>query len=145
MNPQITGAAGEYFVAAELSLRGWIATLTLKNTPGIDILAVRNRRSITLQVKTRSPNNKTGWRLSRRDEIPNADWVVLVDLTPETPDYWIIPGRRLAGWVIRNHQEWLATLDRHGQKHKDSAIRQIKWSALEAEFKRYHANWNFAP
>jgi hypothetical protein len=26
----ITGVAGEYFVAAELSRRGWIATLTLK-------------------------------------------------------------------------------------------------------------------
>ncbi len=28
----ITGVAGEYFVAAELSRRGWIATITLKNT-----------------------------------------------------------------------------------------------------------------
>jgi hypothetical protein len=32
----ITGVAGEYFVAAELSRRGWIATLTLKNTPNIE-------------------------------------------------------------------------------------------------------------
>jgi len=28
-----TGIAGEFFVAAELSKRGWIATLTAKNTP----------------------------------------------------------------------------------------------------------------
>ena len=33
------GVAGEYFVAAELSLRGYIASITLRNTRGIDIIA----------------------------------------------------------------------------------------------------------
>ena len=27
----LTGAAGEYYVAAELSRRGWLATVTIKN------------------------------------------------------------------------------------------------------------------
>ena len=35
----ITGVSGEYFVAAELSRRGWVAVLTLKNTPNIDLIA----------------------------------------------------------------------------------------------------------
>ena len=30
----LTGAAGEYYVAAELSRRGWLATVTIKNAPG---------------------------------------------------------------------------------------------------------------
>lgn len=34
-----TGITGEYLVAAELSRRGYVATLTLRNTRGIDILA----------------------------------------------------------------------------------------------------------
>ena len=34
-----TGVAGEYFVAAELSRRGYVASLTLRNTRGIDVLA----------------------------------------------------------------------------------------------------------
>ena len=33
------GITGEYLVAAELSRRGYVATLTLRNTRGIDILA----------------------------------------------------------------------------------------------------------
>ena len=33
------GVAGEYLVAAQLTLRGWLATVTLKNSPGIDVLA----------------------------------------------------------------------------------------------------------
>jgi len=37
--PGLTGVAGEFNVAAELSRRGYIATLTQRNTRGIDILA----------------------------------------------------------------------------------------------------------
>ena len=33
-----TGVAGEYFVAAELTRRGYVSSLTLRNTRGIDIL-----------------------------------------------------------------------------------------------------------
>jgi len=35
----LTGVAGEYFVAAELSRRGYIASISLRNTRGIDIVA----------------------------------------------------------------------------------------------------------
>jgi hypothetical protein len=35
----LCGVAGEYFVAAELSRRGYVASVTLRNTCGIDILA----------------------------------------------------------------------------------------------------------
>lgn len=52
----IIGVAGEYFVAAELSRRGWIAVLTLKNTPNIDLIATTldGKRTVNVQVKTRS-------------------------------------------------------------------------------------------
>jgi hypothetical protein len=44
----LAGVAGEYFVAAELSRRGFIASITLRNTRGIDIVvtnkeATKNR------------------------------------------------------------------------------------------------------
>jgi hypothetical protein len=32
-SPQLTGVAGEYFVAAELSRRGYIASITMRNSP----------------------------------------------------------------------------------------------------------------
>jgi hypothetical protein len=32
----LSGVAGEYFVAAELSRRGYIASITLRNTRGVD-------------------------------------------------------------------------------------------------------------
>ena len=33
----LTGVSGEYFAAAELSRRGYVASITLRNTKGIDI------------------------------------------------------------------------------------------------------------
>jgi len=46
----LAGVAGEYFVAAELSRRGYIASISLRNTRGIDILATNQAatRSITI-------------------------------------------------------------------------------------------------
>ena len=39
LEPTLVGVAGEYFVAAELSLRGCLASVTLRNSRGIDIIA----------------------------------------------------------------------------------------------------------
>jgi hypothetical protein len=42
-SPQLTGVAGEYFVAAELSRRGFIASITMRNSTGIDIPAKKRK------------------------------------------------------------------------------------------------------
>ena len=58
----LTGVAGEYFVAAELSRRGFVASLTLRNTRGIDVLASNAdaTRSVGIQVKTSQGIAPTG-------------------------------------------------------------------------------------
>jgi hypothetical protein len=50
----LCGVAGEYFVAAELSRRGYIASITLRDTRGVDVLASNQdaARSVGIQVKT---------------------------------------------------------------------------------------------
>ena len=40
----LSGVSGEYFVAAELSRRGYIASITLRNSRGIDILCATEDR-----------------------------------------------------------------------------------------------------
>ena len=64
----ITGSAGEFIVAAELSRRRIIATLTLKNTPLIDVIATNPKKGLVanIQVKTRSRLNKQGWVLNKK-------------------------------------------------------------------------------
>ncbi len=52
--PTLVCVAGQYFVAAELSRRGIVATVTLRNTRGIDLLAANasGSRAVNIQVKT---------------------------------------------------------------------------------------------
>ena len=87
----LTGSAGEYFVAAELSRRGVVAALTMAGTDAFDILAVNKAgKSCAIQVKT-TQYEKTSWLLSSKDETPKADFYVFVRLNGESlPDYYIM-------------------------------------------------------
>lgn len=126
MKKGIIGVAGEYFVAAELSQMGIIATLTLKNTPSIDILAtnLETGKFANIQVKTMSLNNKQGWRLSSKDEekskIKNY-FYIMVNLQEigKLPEYYIIPQKKLADLLYNDHREWLSG----NVKRKDTTMR----------------------
>jgi len=144
----ITGVAGEYFVAAELSKRGWIATMTIKNTPNIDIIATTpdGRRNVNIQVKTRSIWNRQGWILSKGIEKivrSNNFFIAFVDLVghDEKPDYFLIPKNLFARWSAKRHQKWLVRPGRHGRKHVDNPLRSFDKQSF-FEFEKYHNNWN---
>ena len=63
-NTKITGATGEYLVAAELSRRGLIATTFTGNVPDYDIVATDSEfRSVLVQVKAISG---TSWQFDFR-------------------------------------------------------------------------------
>ena len=55
LNPILSGCAGEYLVAGELSRRGYIASITLRNSKGVDMLVTNEKATKTaaIQVKTR--------------------------------------------------------------------------------------------
>jgi hypothetical protein len=63
----LTGAAGEYYVAAELSRRGWAASITPKGVERNDVLAqhVETRAVVAIQVKT--------WARGRRFTLRKTD------------------------------------------------------------------------
>jgi hypothetical protein len=69
LNKTLSGIAGEYFAAAELSRHGLVAAVTLRNTRGIDIVVSRAGKSgsATVQVKT-VQNGPAKWLLNKSDE-----------------------------------------------------------------------------
>ncbi|MBU1901632.1 aspartate ammonia-lyase [Patescibacteria group bacterium] len=147
MKKNIIGAAGEYFVAAELSQMGIVATLTLRNTPSIDILAtnLETGKSANIQVKTMSLSNKQGWRLSKKDEeksnIKNH-YYVLVNLQAvgKLPEYYIIPQNKLAEQLYKDYRAYLAG----NKKRKDTKMRVFDpyRRTLQREFgEKYKNNW----
>ena len=144
----ITGVSGEYFTAAELSRRGWIAVLTLKNTPNIDLIATTpdGKRTVNIQVKTRSIANRQGWILNKGVEtiVPGKNfYIAFVDLQGinSMPDYYLIPKNLFAKWIAKRHQDWLAAPGRNGHVRVDNSIRAFDKPQFHV-FEKYHNNWN---
>ena len=130
LNKILTGVAGEYFVAAELSRRGYVASLTLRNTRGIDILAsnLDATKSVGIQVKTNS-GKKPHWLLSEKAETDTAEnlYYVFVNLNEiDAPEYYIVPRAEVAKYITEKHKAWLATPGRSGRARRDSTMRDFR-------------------
>jgi hypothetical protein len=129
-NKILTGIAGEYFVAGELSRRGYVASLTLRNTRGIDILASNTdaTKSVGIQVKANS-GKKTQWILSQKAESDIADnlFYVFVNLNgTDAPEYYVVPRAVVVKQVRESHRAWLALPRLDGQAHRDNTIRVFR-------------------
>lgn len=137
----LVGVSGEYFVAAELSRRGYIASITLRNTRGIDIVASseNGNKTINIQVKTKSKGKY--WILSKKAETMNYSniYYVFVGLNEINliPEFHIVPSKVVAKIVKAGHQNWLNTPGKKGQKHKDTNMR-----AWDASDNKYLNRWD---
>jgi len=151
MKKGIVGVSGEYFVAAELSQMGIVSTLTLKNTPSVDILATNldNGKFVSIQVKTMSVKNKEGWRLTKKDEMKSNIknfFYVLVNLqgTGFLPEYYIIPQEKLSAVIYNDHRRWLSEPKRDGSPRKDTDMRVFDPYRKKEHFdfgEKYKNNW----
>jgi hypothetical protein len=142
----LCGTAGEFYVAAELSRRGFLATITNRNAESVDILAARpnSGRALKVQVKT-SQHSKTKWVLSKKDEADRGTgyFYIFVSLHAESvrPDFFIVPGKVVAGIVKNGHAWWLTQTTKKGEAHKDTPMRNFggqeaepykeKWALLD--------------
>jgi hypothetical protein len=140
----LSGAAGEFFVAAELSRQGYLATLTTKNAEGIDILAAKpnSGRALKIQVKT-TQDDKPHWVLRESDEQergPDFYYVFVCLGTDGThPDFYIVPGNVVARAVATSHRDWLKGTARDGSPHRDSNMRGYG----SPECDGYNNKWEF--
>ncbi len=131
------GVAGEYLAAGELSLRGWVSSITLRNSRGIDIIASNpeGTKSISIQVKTNS-DGANKWILTKKaEEYFSADHIyifVAIKGFRERPEYRIVPSERVARQIKEGHQNWLQGKKSNGQPRKDSKIRN--YHDLEDEY-----------
>jgi hypothetical protein len=144
----LSGVSGEYFVAAELSRRGYVASITLRNTRGIDVLASNTNatRSVGIQVKTRQDVG-TNWVLSKKaerqvkgDEAQNLFYVFVSLNGGGAPSFHIVPRKTVAHFITVNHRRWMRTPGRHGRRHVDNPMRKFadpegkyrdRWDSLE--------------
>ncbi len=127
----LSGVSGEYFVAAELSRHGHIASITLRNTRGVDILASNEAGScaVAIQVKTNQGSVKE-WILSKGAETNIADnlFYVFVNLKGLNglPEYHVVRSAIVADDCAKLHQQWLAEPRKDGTPHQDTPIRVFR-------------------
>jgi len=130
LNTILSGVAGEYFVAAELSRRGFSASITLRNTRGIDILVANldATRSVGIQVKTNQGSEKY-WILHKKIEEGCAEnlFFIFVNLNhrKKPPEYHVAPSSVVADFCKESHKEWLAKPGLKGRLHKDNTMRKF--------------------
>jgi len=110
----IIGAAGEYFVMAELLKRGWLAGLTPRGARDFDIVATKGDTTIHVRVKAKTADSKL-FRWNRltdgkvfRAPIRESDFCVLVDIGSAAPEYYVMPTRQLEKKLLEFFDEWLA-------------------------------------
>lgn len=128
LSKNLSGTAGEYFVAAELSRRGWIASIALRGSEAIDILAVhpRTHKQVTIQVKTRQGAGKK-WALQEKAEGLHDSHIfyVFVSLSGENdrPEFYVVPSEVVARHVRRGQRIWLSKNKRDGRPRKNTPLR----------------------
>lgn len=96
MDNQITGLAGEYFVAAELLKRGWQVAMTIGNAKSLDLLVTNESgKNIRVQIKTlrKQPNCFD----MHSNKVKFDDFYVFVYLNQidKQPDYFILKGSEI--------------------------------------------------
>lgn len=126
----LVGVAGEYLVAGELSLRGYIASITLRNSRGIDIVASNSNgeHSISIQVKA-NRNGRNSWLLSKASENFYSQnhyyvFVALQDLG-KRPRFYVVPSLVVADYIANSHKNWLKGKKVDGSSRKDSSMRKF--------------------
>jgi hypothetical protein len=88
--PNTSHLAGEYFVAAELSKRGWAVAMTIGNAKAIDLFVEKGRRTANIQVKAISQRRNVGWPMMK-SKVWSSVIYVFVCLNPpgKSPSFFI--------------------------------------------------------
>lgn len=127
---QLTGMAGVYLVAAELSRRGFIVSPTSRSAHGTDLLTtdLRARRTFAIEVKT---NARTFgfWLLgSKAKEIKSETLIyAFVNLRKDSIEYFLVPSRVVA---------------RHVKVSLPTKTRKTTWYSIHMpKVANYRDNW----
>lgn len=146
------GSASQFFVAGELCRRGYVAVVTMGNTPNTDILVSNTAGTsfLHLQVKTYVPGNKTV-TVGRKSEKFYGDrfiWVLAgiphADSSAEF-EYYIIPSAEVSKNVKESHERWLSQPGKDGRVRQDSNVRAIFLPPSKSvngwDISEYKNNW----
>lgn len=126
------GIAGEYFVVAELTRRGYVASLTSKNTKTVDILASDKNGAhlAAIQVKTCDNPKQLKWKMSHsveKTEAPNLYYVFVNMNGGLEPSYYVVPSKYVAYRVKEDYENWLNAPGKNGHIRQETTMRTFEF------------------
>ena len=130
LNKIQTGIAGVYLAAAELTMKGYITSITSRNTKGVDILVSNEEMSKSIGIQVKTNQGSRHWWLNEQAENYYSDnlFYVFVNLNKGENEL-IIMSCQVNKWRLiskKSYEEWLAKPGRKGQAHKDISMRQFQ-------------------
>jgi len=148
------GNAGEFFVLAELTRRGWTAALTARNNRAYDILAKRGDEFAAIRVKTKtSAFTLFQWNAKSLGDIflemtQKHAFCVLVVLPEDgdaSPIYYVVPTPVIDKWLRDDFHHWVTTPGAKGQQRATDNIRRLFYVDDEAEKLSHGYNQKLGP
>jgi hypothetical protein len=155
------GAFGEWAVVVELLRRGWMPSnvnQTVKNNDGVDVLAQKGARFISLSVKTRR-SHVMHWQIggfTRGEEIQSLQYnssafTILVGMGEKRLEdqFYVVPSHIVRDECASIRKEVRSTLTRKGTVkidigHYNLILRPMsgkRYGNLEERWKCYLDNW----
>lgn len=86
LRSQITGNSGLYYVAWQLSRRGWHVMPTVRNARGSDLILVNDDETVFLGVQSKALSKRQAVGLGRgTDDLRSEWWVITVRANADEP------------------------------------------------------------
>lgn len=146
---QLTGAAGEHLVLSRLLSRGFLAAQAPRGTRKADILVnfLEGESHCLIQVKSRQSGSDGGWHMQEKHEsaLDPDLFYCFVDFQPEHPEVFVIPSSVVGPALKVDHQTWLETPGKSGQRHNPTKLRRLRplmFGMSENWIERYKENWD---
>ena len=88
---QLTGNAGMYHVARELSRRGWHVMPTVRNARGADLYAASDDESRVLPIQSKALSKRNPVPLGNNlDKLCSVWWVITVNANEAVPTCYVL-------------------------------------------------------
>lgn len=123
MSNALTGLAGEYYVLAQLAHRNLVATMTLSNTKGVDILVTNQELNKLFKVEVKTTKSKPGksslfgdgkyykWVMNKNNEDARQSNLfycfVALQGYEELPRIFVVPSNYVGDYLKSQHKIWL--------------------------------------
>lgn len=134
--------AGQFYVAAELTKRGYIIGFTLGNAQETDIL-VHSPNDNNFSVEVKSMKKGNFWMYRKREVKDNQYYIfTIIGDIDESPEFYILSSKE----AMAEYDHYYKHIeDLRKKKGVPLNPKDNRWGAKSTDIKKYKDEWNKLP